>query len=387
MSVPALQDAVPGRRSGPLLRRLRLADFRSYPALDFSIPARLVALAGPNGAGKTNILEALSLLGPGRGLRRAPLASMARKGGSGTFAIHAELEGRLGTAALGTALQPGEPGRICRIDREPVGSAGRFLDHLGFLWLTPDQDGLFRGAAGDRRRFLDRLVLAIDPDHASRASAYENALRHRNRLLEDERADAAWLDAIEREIAEIGTALAAARRETVIRLDAMGRAEAAAIAPFPHAVLRLEGAVEERLAGEKAGAVEDWFRAALRDNRWRDRQAGRTLIGPQASDLVVSHGPKAEEANLCSTGEQKALLIGLILAQARLIAQIRGEPPVLLLDEIAAHLDESRRAALFGMLEGLGAQAFMTGTDRALFDGLGPAGMLLEVAGGAVTRV
>jgi DNA replication and repair protein RecF len=384
VSAPLLRAEAPGGSPGPLIRRLRLTDFRSYASLDFAAPARLVALAGPNGAGKTNILEALSLLGPGRGLRRAQLASMARKSGRGAFAIHAEGEGRLGDVALGTATQPDEPGRICRIDREPVPSANRFLDHLGLLWLTPDQDGLFRGAAGDRRRFLDRLVLAIDPDHASRASAYENALRHRNRLLEDERADSHWLDAIEREIAEIGTALAAARRETVIRLDAMGRADAEAIAPFPFAILRLEGDVEQRLATDKASAVEDWFRAALRDNRWRDRQAGRSLIGPQASDLVVSHGPKNEEAALCSTGEQKALLIGLILAQARLIAQVRGEPPILLLDEIAAHLDESRRAALFAMLDALGAQAFMTGTDRALFEALPPGGLCCAVNDGRV---
>jgi DNA replication and repair protein RecF len=384
VSAPAFRAELPGCKPGPRIRRLRLSDFRSYASLDFAAPARLVALAGPNGAGKTNILEALSLLGPGRGLRRATFVNMARKAGSGAFAIHAEGEGQLGDVALGTAFQPGESGRICRIDREPVGSANRFLDHLGLIWLTPDQDGLFRGAAGDRRRFLDRLVLAIDPDHASRASAYENALRHRNRLLEDERADAPWLDAIEREIAETGTALAAARRETVIRLDAMGRADAAAIAPFPFAVLRLDGDVEARLASEKAGAVEDWFRAALRDNRWRDRQAGRTLIGPQASDLVVSHGPKNEEAALCSTGEQKALLIGLILAQARLIAQIRGEPPILLLDEIAAHLDESRRAALFTMLDALGAQAFMTGTDRALFEALPEGGLCCAVNDGKV---
>lgn len=384
MSAPAFRAEMPGRKPGPLIRRLRLTDFRCYAGLDFAAPARLVALAGPNGAGKTNILEALSLLGPGRGLRRAQLASMARKSGSGAFAIHAEGQGRLGDVALGTAMQPGEPGRICRIDREPVAGASRFLDHLGLLWLTPDQDGLFRGSAGDRRRFLDRLVLAIDPDHASRASAYENALRHRNRLLEDEHADAQWLDAIERQIAEIGTALAAARRETVIRLDAMGRADAAAIAPFPFALLRLEGDVEERLAREKAGAVEDWFRAALRDNRWRDRQAGRPLIGPQASDLLVSHGPKGEEAAFCSTGEQKALLIGLLLAQARLIAQIRGEPPILLLDEIAAHLDESRRAALFAMLDALGAQAFMTGTDCRLFEALPSGGLCCAVHDGRV---
>jgi DNA replication and repair protein RecF len=252
------------------------------------------------------------------------------------------------------------------------------------LWLTPDQDGLFRGAAGERRRFLDRLVLAIDAGHAARANAYDLALRHRNRLLEDERADTHWLDAIEREIAELGVAVAAARRETVLRLDALGRSEAAAIAPFPFAVLALEGDIDERLSHEKAGEVEDWFRDVLRDNRWRDRQAGRTLIGPQASDLAVTHGPKGEAAALCSTGEQKALLIGLVLAQARLIAQMCGSPPILLLDEVAAHLDEVRRAALFVMLDALGAQSFMTGTDASLFAALPKSGTCCKVRDGLV---
>lgn len=359
--------------AAPRLSRLRLSDFRNYASLDLAIEGRLVALAGSNGAGKTNILEAISLLGPGRGIRRAQLSALPRKSGSGGFAINAEGEGLLGPMMLATALQPGESGRLCRIDREPVTGAGRFLEHLSMLWLTPDQDGLFRGAAGERRRFLDRLVLAIDAGHASRANAYETALRHRNRLLEDERADAHWLDAIEHEIAELGVALAAARRETVLRLDALGQSEAASIAPFPFAILRLEGEIDHRLQTDKARDIEDWFRGALRDNRWRDRQAGRTLVGPQASDLMVKHGPKGEEAALCSTGEQKALLIGLVLAQARLIAQMCGAPPILVLDEVAAHLDESRRAALFAMLDALGAQSFMTGTDAALFASL-PAG-------------
>lgn len=359
--------------AAPRLSRLRLSDFRNYAGLDLAIEGRLVALAGPNGAGKTNILEAISLLGPGRGIRRAQISALPRKSGSGGFAINAEGEGLLGSMMLATALQPGESGRLCRVDREPVPGASRFLEHLSMLWLTPDQDGLFRGAAGERRRFLDRLVLAIDAGHASRANAYETALRHRNRLLEDERADAHWLDAIEHEIAELGVALAAARRETVLRLDALGQSEAASIAPFPFAILRLEGEIDHRLQTDTARDVEDWFRAALRDNRWRDRQAGRTLIGPQASDLMVKHGPKGEEAVLCSTGEQKAMLIGLVLAQARLIAQMCGAPPILLLDEVAAHLDESRRAALFAMLDALGAQSFMTGTDAALFASL-PAG-------------
>lgn len=370
--------------SAPLIRRLRLTDFRNYAHLDLALSGRLVALAGPNGAGKTNILEALSLLGPGRGLRRAALSAMPRKSASGGFAILADISCDDAAFLLATAMQPGEATRLSRIDREPVPSANRFLDHLSLLWLTPDQDGLFRGSAGERRRFLDRLVLAIDSAHAPRASAYEQALRQRNRLLEEERSDARWLDALEREIAELGTALAAARRETVIRLADLAARDAEAIAPFPFAELRLEGEVEERLASASALEVEDWFRGALRENRWRDRQAGRALLGPQASDLAVKHGPKQEIAALCSTGEQKALLIGLVIAQARLIAQMRGTAPVLLLDEIAAHLDEARRAALFAMLDALGGQAFMTGTDRALFSDLPAGGTCYDVADAAI---
>lgn len=370
----------------PRITRLRLTDFRSYEKLDAATPAALVALCGPNGAGKTNILEALSLFSPGRGLRRAQAALLPRKSGGGGYAILADLASAPDDdpILLATALMPGEASRACRINREPVPSANAFLDYLSFLWLTPDQDGLFRGPAGDRRRFLDRLVLAVDKTHAARATSFEVALRQRNRLLEDLSTSPRWLDAIEHEIAELGIALAAARLETVQRLGALVEAEAASMAPFPFAHLTLEGEVETRLVQEPAGAVEDWFRAALGESRHRDRAAGRALIGPQASDLAVVHGPKGEAAALCSTGEQKALLIGLVLAQARLIAQMRGEAPLLLLDEIAAHLDEARRAALFRLLEGLGAQVFMTGTDALLFEHLGAAGLVLDVRGGVV---
>lgn len=371
--------------AAPRLTRLRLTDYRSYARLDLPIEARLVAFAGANGAGKTNLLEALSLLSPGRGLRRAHLANLTRHHAQGGFAILADLAAPDGDVLLATALPPGEHLRQCRIEREPVSSANRFLDHLAFLWLTPDQDGLFRGAAGDRRRFLDRLVLAVDKAHGTRAHAYEVALRHRNKLLEDFDTAPRWLDAIEHEIAELGIALAAARLETVQRLGALSEAEATAIAPFPFARLSLEGDVEARLLNDPARAVEDWFRAALRDNRGRDRAAGRALIGPQASDLAVSHGPKGEAAALCSTGEQKALLIGLILAQAQLIAQMRGEAPVLLLDEIAAHLDAARRAALYAMLGRLGGQVFMTGTDASLFADLGANGLCYAVENGNVS--
>lgn len=366
--------------------RLRLNDFRSYERLDVVTPAALVALCGPNGAGKTNILEALSLFSPGRGLRRAQGALLPRKAGGGGYSILADVQGQADDepVLLATAVIPGEASRACRIQREPVPSANAFLDYLSFLWLTPDQDGLFRGAAGDRRRFLDRLVLAVDKSHAARATSFETALRHRNRLLDDYATAPRWLDAIEHEIAELGVALSAARLETVQRLAALVEAEAESMAPFPFAGLTLEGDIETRLLHEPARAVEDWFRGALGENRPRDRAAGRALVGPQASDLAVVHGPKGEAAALCSTGEQKALLIGLVLAQARLIGQMRGESPVLLLDEVAAHLDVARRAALFRLLEGLGSQVFMTGTDAVLFKDIGAHGAVFSVQDGAV---
>ncbi|WP_150287430.1 DNA replication/repair protein RecF [Rhabdaerophilum calidifontis] len=371
--------------AGPRLLRLRLADFRNYPALDLACGAMLTAFVGPNGAGKTNILEAIALLSPGRGLRRAALDAIPRQGGSGGFSVFAEFATVTGPLALATALQPGEVQRQCRIDRAPVPSANRFLDHLALLWLTPDQDGLFRGPPGDRRRFLDRLVLAVDAAHGTRAGRYEQALRHRNRLLE-EGGGARWLDAIEQEIAELGTALAAARVETVRRLAALAGAPAADPA-FPHAQVALTGEIETRLLAEPAGAVEDWFRAALAAHRSRDRAAGRALVGPQVADLLVVHGPKNQPAAQCSTGEQKALLIGLLLAQAGLIRQMRGAAPLLLLDELAAHLDPERRAALFRGLERLGGQVFMTGTDPQLFAGLGADAALLAVAEGRVGRL
>jgi DNA replication and repair protein RecF len=367
----------------PRILRLRLQDFRSYTRLDLPLGACLTAFCGPNGAGKTNLLEAISLLSPGRGLRRATLTALARREGPGTFSILADLDTGTGPLALATGLVPDEAGRECRIDREPVSSAMRFLDHLTLLWLTPDQDGLFRGPAGDRRRFLDRLVLAVDSAHGSRVSSFETALRHRNRLLE-EGGGPRWLDAIEQEIVELGTAVAAARAETVARLDALAERDAALMAPFPFARLTLEGELEQRLGSMAAGSVEDWYRAALRDGRARDRAAGRTLIGPQASDLGVLHGPKGEPAATCSTGEQKALLLGLILAQARLIGQMRGQPPMLLVDEVAAHLDAERRAALYRILRKLGGQVFLTGTDPLLFEALGEGASLMMVRDGSV---
>ncbi len=376
---------------GVAVRRLILSDFRSYPALDLSVGGRIVALVGENGAGKTNILEALSLFTPGRGLRRVDLAEMAREGGSGGFAVSATLAGPFDDVRLGAGLEPALPGenpqRRCRIDGETAGSPAAFADHVRVVWLTPAFDGLFTGSAGDRRRFLDRLVLAVDPEHGARVNALERALRSRNRLLEDERSDAAWLDAVEREVAETGTAVAAARLETAGRLAALIAAARDDASPFPWADMALEGVLEAELAQRPAVDVEDLYRGLLRDNRNRDRAAGRTLIGPQASDLVVRHGPKGIAADRASTGEQKALLIGLVLAHARLVAAMSGIKPLVLLDEIAAHLDPRRRGALFADLAELGSQVWMTGADQAAFADLPPDSERFEVTPGHIAAM
>ncbi|WP_020181150.1 DNA replication/repair protein RecF [Methylopila sp. M107] len=368
--------------------RLKLQNFRSYAALDLACGEASVALVGPNGAGKTNILEAISLLAPGRGLRRAPHAEFARLGEGGvtdgSWAIAAEVSGASGPARLGTGTEPGaEAGRRCRIDGANVSSAGAFAEHLRLVWLTPDLDGLFRGPAGDRRRFLDRLVTAADPEHAARAAGLERALRSRNRLLEDPGADARWLDAIEHEVAELGVAVAAARAETVRRLGALIAETLDPASPFPAAAVALEGTLEQAFDSTPASAVEDAYRVRLARARPRDRAAGRTLEGPHLSDLAVRHAPKDMPAEKCSTGEQKALLVGLVLAHVRLISRLDGWAPVVLLDEIAAHLDPERREALFSALDGLSAQAWLTGADPQAFAGIGDRARVFTVAAGA----
>ncbi len=374
--------------AAPRIVRLILADFRSYAALDLAVAAPLVALAGENGAGKTNVLEAISLFTPGRGLRRAEFADMARIGGGGGFAASLVLDESAGETHLGTGIDAaafGETGsRKCRIDQETVPSPAAFADHVRVVWLTPSLDGLFAGPAGDRRRYLDRLVLAVDASHGGRVNAFERALRARNRLLEEPSPDRAWLDAVEREVAELGVAVAAARRETVDRLAALASAARDGDSPFPWASLRLAGEIEELVGTLAALDVEDHFRALLRDGRARDQAAGRALAGPQTADLIVRHGPKDMEAARCSTGEQKALLIGLVLAHARLVAAMSGIAPFVLLDEIAAHLDPRRRAALFEALGALGGQVWMTGADAALFADLPGAAQRFAVTPGRI---
>jgi DNA replication and repair protein RecF len=364
------------------IRRLVLSNFRNYEALDLAIEAPMIALVGENGAGKSNILEAISLFTPGRGLRRAELDDIQRKTSHGGFAASIELQGALGRVQLGIGFDGSEEGggRKCRIDREPVGSSTAFADHCRIIWLTPDNDALFRGPAGDRRRFLDRLVLAVDSRHGSRVNAMEKALRSRNRLLEDRRPDGQWLDAIERELAETAIAVAAARLETVSRLASVIAANADPGSPFPSALLSLEGDLEKALAAGKALDVEDWYRNTLKDNRLRDQAAGRTLIGPNTSDLAVHHGPKDMPAERCSTGEQKALLVGLMLAHCALVEQMSGAAPLLLLDEVAAHLDKARRIALYERLAQLGGQVWLTGTDPVLFEPDKSQIQLLQVA-------
>ncbi len=372
------------------IRRLTLTNFRSYHAAQIELAqAGPVVLTGANGAGKTNLIEAISLLAPGRGLRRATIEELAFSEGDGAWAVNAELEGMLGLATLGTGIDPpvGEdsgPARKCRVDRESVGSAAAFADHLRVVWLTPAMDPLFNGPASERRRFLDRLVLAVDAQHSSRVAALERSLRSRNRLLEDNHGDAQWLDAVEHETAEIAVAVAAARAETVTRLAGALTAARDAAPEFPRAEIALEGWMEKLLPDHKAIEIEDRYRALLKDNRARDAAAGRTLDGPHLSDLAVTHAGKGIPAAEASTGEQKALLIRLVLAHAGLIKDMTGFAPLLLLDEIVAHLDPARRAALYDALTNLGAQVWMTGADPAAFGDIVGRAQVFEVRPGTV---
>jgi DNA replication and repair protein RecF len=370
--------------------RLSLSNFRSYRAASLAVGDRPVVLVGPNGAGKTNILEAISFLAPGRGLRRATLNEVAFSEGDGSWAVSAEVEGALGLATLGTGIEAphGEDQtstRLYRIDREPAGSAADFADHLRIIWLTPAMDGLFTGPASERRRFLDRLVLAVDASHSSRVSALERSLRSRNRLLEDAQADSHWLSAIEHETAELAVAVAALRVETVGRLQAALAASQGAATAFPFAEIALKGWMEEALAQLPASEVEQRYRAILQENRARDAAAGRTLEGPHLTDLHVVYGPKGIPASDASTGEQKAILIRLVLAHGALLAGMTGHAPVLLLDEVVAHLDPGRRRALFDALTELGAQVWMTGADPLAFADIEKTAQIVEVTPGRLT--
>jgi DNA replication and repair protein RecF len=389
MGDAVLQHSAASAHAGRLsLSRLVVTDFRSYARAELAFDGRPVVFVGDNGAGKTNLLEAISLLSPGRGLRGVPFAEVARDTGAGGWAVAATLETPSGPTRIGTGLEAGQDhsktrARAVRIEGEPASSAGVLAQHCRVVWLTPAMDRLFVEGASDRRRFFDRLVMGFDPSHGTRVNAYDRSLRERNRLLADDAPDASWLAALEGQMAGHGVAVAAARNETLARLR--GAIEAASDTHFPRAGIALDGELETALHDAAAVDVEEKFRARLAATRGRDAAAGRALEGPHRTDLIVHHMGKDRDAKACSTGEQKALLIGLMLANARLLASY-GLPPLLLLDEIAAHLDEVRRHALFDDILGLNLQAFMTGTEPALFDGLGARAQTFHIAQGAVTQ-
>lgn len=387
MAVEARAHAIEGPRTTHHLRiaRLSVADFRCYGEARIDADDRPIVLTGANGAGKTNLLEAVSFLAPGRGLRRATLVEALRRQSpeGAAWAVSARIDGPAGEIVIGTGMDP-EAGaassrRIVRIDGRPAASQADLGRHLTLVWLTPQMDRLFLEGAGNRRRFLDRLVYGFHAGHAASLGAYEQAMRERSRLLKDDRWDTSWLAALEEARAGHAVAIAAARREVVGRLSAAGARATLADGPFPQADMALAGTVESWLEAMPALAAEDALKDRLAETRRLDAAIGGASEGPHRSDLVVRHRGKDMPAGQCSTGEQKALLIGIVLANARILAAERGAPPVLLLDEVAAHLDRGRRAALFDEILALGAQAWLTGADRELFADFGDRARFLGV--------
>ena len=406
----------PGIVSRLAITRLSLSDYRCYPRLKLETDARPVVLTGPNGAGKTNLLEAMSYLAPGRGLRGATLSEIDRHGGGGAWAVAAKIltpEGAFdigagrggnerpgeggegaGAAAAGVGLRHAEAAsaaqvgrrrdrRIVRINGLTAPGPAALGEIVSLLWLTPSMDRLFSDGAGARRRFLDRLVFGVDPGHAGRLAAYERAMRSRARLLRNGAGDRAWLTALEQSMAERGVAIAAARREAAA---AITRASADGAGLFPAAGLRVEGApLEDWLDAGPALAAEERFKEALVASRAQDTETGGAAFGPHRSDLTVSAAATGTPAKICSTGEQKALLISIVLAGTRMQAAIRGAVPLLFLDEVTAHLDEGHRHALFEEISFLGVQAWLTGTDASLFAALGDRAQYFDVADARVS--
>jgi DNA replication and repair protein RecF len=385
-------DAASGAAPAILaVRQLRLTDFRNYRQLRLDCDLTPVVLVGANGAGKTNLLEALSFLAPGRGLRRARLDEVCRRSRSDdpdatAWAVAATLDTPEGRVAIGTGLESGRSEgsllrRVVRIDGRPAASQTALGLHVAAVWLTPQLDRLFLDGASDRRRFLDRLVTALHPEHAGDVAAYENALRQRGRLLGEGNRDPHWFTALEDTMARHGVALAANRADTVQRLDAAARL---GVGPFPRASLAMAGKIDGWIATMAALDAEDRLRSELAANRLRDAESGTTSVGPHRSDLAVRHLDLDLPAAEGSTGQQKAVLVSIALAHARLVALSRGRPPLLLLDEIAAHLDSERRKALFDEVVALGAQSWMTGTDAELFKPLAGRAQVLHVADGSI---
>ncbi len=373
--------------------RLTLTDFRNFSAMTVECSPQCVVLTGTNGSGKTNCLEAVSLLSPGKGLRGAAAPELARRKGAGGWSVSAKLIAGDRILTLGTGLAAetaSEPRKASRrqvkIDGEMAASSTALGDAAAVVWLTPAMDGLFTGPASDRRRFLDRLTSGCNPAHRGLLARYDLAMRQRNRLLWLGETNPRYYESYERLMAEAGVAIAAARVETIDRLTALiQRRRMLGEVPFPWAAVAVEGDLEEAIQHTPAVEVEDGYAMRLAITREQDRVSRRTTAGPHCSDLDVGFGPKEMPARLCSTGEQKALLIGLILAQTDLIKQARnGAAPIILLDEIAAHLDEYRREALFKEILNLDGQAWMTGTDGAAFAALGAAAQFLNVSDGVI---
>lgn len=349
------------------ISRLRLTAFRNYASAALDLDGRHVVLTGPNGSGKTNLLEAVSVLSPGRGLRGASFDTLQAHGSDLPWAVAATVETADGPADIGTGALP-DGGRRVRINGANARSIEAMSDYLRVLWLTPAMDGLFSGPAGDRRRFLDRLVTTLIPSHSSTVADFEKAMRQRNRLLEED-GDPHWIGAIEAQMAELGASIHLNRTDSLHHLQAL-IAESLEDGSFPAAQLALTPLFEDRIEPDTSAELEMLLAQRWQALRGLDRAAGRTTSGPHRVDLDVVHAQKAMPAALGSTGEQKALLIGLMLAHARLVRLRTGIVPFLLLDEIAAHLDPDRRRALFVALDGLGTQCFLTGTDAVLFDAL-----------------
>jgi DNA replication and repair protein RecF len=384
------------------VRRLTLAQFRCFEHLRVDPDERPIVLTGPTGAGKTTILEAISLFAPGRGMRGARLSELQRRGAAdgAAWAVAATLDTAEGPIDIGTGQAPprlvntglansgaanadsDERGRrVVRIDGRPVNNQSELARHLGVVWLTPAMDRLFRDGAEGRRRFLDRLAGVFDPAHVSRVSAYERAVRERLRLLMRGPADPSWLAALEETIAANGVAVAALRLDIVERLSE----EAGAVGRFPGVDIEVVGDIELSLRSNPAVEAEARFREALASGRRRDAETGRTGQGTHRSDMAVTHRERDMPARLCSTGEQKALLVAILLAHARLLSRSNGASPILLLDEVAAHLDRKRRESVFEEIAGLAAQAWMTGTDETTFEGLRGSASFLHIGGGGAS--
>lgn len=379
------------------VERLTLTNFRNYQSASLELGPEPVVLIGMNGSGKTNLLEATSLLTPGQGLRRSAYNEIARASGDGSWSVAALIKNENGFNEIGTGLLPLEEthshvssGRTVRINGETKQGSGALAGYVDISWVTPAMDSLFSGPSSERRRFLDRIVLSFVPEHARRFSAFERAMQQRNRLLTDNVTDKALFIGLEGVMAETAVAIAAARSHVVSELIKLNerRRSHDMNSPFPWAEIALEGVLESDLENSAALDVEDHYMALLHNGRERDRAAGRTLEGPHRTDLIVNHGPKSIPARLCSTGEQKALLLGLILSHAELASlNGRGRVPILLLDEVTAHLDEDRRGALCKEILRLGSQAWMTGTDLKAFEGFGEQARAIVVEEGHLSPV